>query len=104
MQNCRVFSLRRASRDTVFLAAVFVLASCAPRPPVEHSRTEFVLGTACTLRLMQGGDDKLLDTAFARLRQIEDELTVNKPGSEIDAVNAAAGKRPIKSERMPWPS
>jgi thiamine biosynthesis lipoprotein len=96
MQSCKAFSPRGVSRDLLFLTAVFVLASCAPKPPVEHSRTDFVLGTVCTVRLVQGGDDKLLDTAFARLRQIESELTVNKPGSEIDAVNAAAGKHPVK--------
>lgn len=55
-----------------------------------------MLGTVCTIRLVDGGDDKLLDRAFDRLRQIEDELTVNKTGSEIDAVNQAAGEHPVK--------
>jgi thiamine biosynthesis lipoprotein len=70
-------------------------ASCDATSPREISRSDFVLGTACSVRLVGGGDEKLLDAVFARLRQIEDELTVNKPGSEIDAVNAASGIAPI---------
>jgi thiamine biosynthesis lipoprotein len=47
------------------------------------------------VRLVGGGSEKLLDAVFARLKQIEDELSVNKPGSQIDAVNAAAGMEPV---------
>ncbi|HTX74267.1 MAG TPA: FAD:protein FMN transferase, partial [Rectinemataceae bacterium] len=71
------------------------LGSCARKSPVEHTRTDFVLGTVCTIRLAEGGSESLLDSGFALLRHIEDELSVNKPGSQIDAVNAAAGKHPV---------
>ncbi len=73
-------------------AALFL--SCAGAAPKELSRSDFVLGTACTVRLVGGGSEKLLDAIFARLRAIEDELSVNKGGSQIDALNAAAGKAP----------
>ena len=59
------------------------------------SRSQFVLGTVCTIRVEDRGGAALLDRAFARLRQIEDELSVNKPGSQIDAVNAASGSAPV---------
>ena len=67
------------------------LGSCA-RPV---SRSQFVLGTACTIRAEGLRDARVLDQAFARLTQIEDELSVNKPGSQIDAVNASAGVAPV---------
>jgi thiamine biosynthesis lipoprotein len=67
-----------------------LLFSCGP-----VSRSEFVLGTACSVRIEGGGSERLLDRVFARLRQIEDELSVNKPSSQIDAVNAAAGVAPV---------
>jgi len=74
------------------LAASLALAfsSCAASAPKDISRSNYVLGTFCTIRIV-GGSDKLLDDCFARLAAIEDELSVNKPGSRIDAVNAAAG-------------
>jgi len=78
---------------TLFLAAF--LPSCAASSPREISRSDFVLGTACSVRLVGGGDETLLDAVFARLKQIEDELSVNKPGSQVDAVNAAAGVSPV---------
>jgi len=42
-----------------------------------------------------GGSAKVLDEIFARLRQIEDELSVDKSGSQIDALNVAAGMIPV---------
>jgi thiamine biosynthesis lipoprotein len=84
-------------RATAVLLASSILIACAPRrAESEIAKTEFVLGTVCTLRLAKGGSDKVLDEAFARLRQIEDELSVNKPGSHIDAVNEAAGRNPVR--------
>jgi thiamine biosynthesis lipoprotein len=75
------------------LAALF--PACANSSPREISRSDFVLGTACSVRLVGGGDQKLLDSVFSRLQAIENELSVNKPGSQIDAVNAAAGVSPV---------
>jgi FAD:protein FMN transferase len=85
--------LRNAFFASLLAAA---LSSCAPAAPREVSRTELnVLGTACSIRLVGGGSERLLDQAFARLREIEVELSVKKGGSQIDAVNAEAGKRPV---------
>lgn len=77
----------------LFLATF--LSSCSAFSPREVSRSDFVLGTACSVRLVGGGDQKLLDAVFERLKRIEDELSVSKPGSQIDAVNAAAGTSPV---------
>ncbi len=75
--------------------ALMLLISCGPKATPEISRSEFVMDTACTIRLVKGGDAAALDVAFARLRQIEDELSAQKPESQISAVNAAAGLHPV---------
>jgi thiamine biosynthesis lipoprotein len=72
-----------------------LLPSCVASAPKEFSRSEFVLGTLCSIRLVGGGDEALLDKAFGRLKEIEDELSVNKPGSRIDAANEAAGMKAV---------
>jgi thiamine biosynthesis lipoprotein len=77
------------------LALASILCACASAAPREISRSDFVLGTACSVRLVGGGSEKLLDQLFARLRLIEDELSVNKPDSQIDALNDAAGLSPV---------
>lgn len=76
--------------------AALLLLSCAKDAPAEDARTEFVLGTVCSLRLVSGGDSKAVDAVFARLREIEDRMSANKDGTEIAAVNAAAGLAPVR--------
>jgi len=83
-------------RTAALLAAALLLFSaCAPRAESENTRTDFVLGTVCTIRLVTGGDDKTLDEVFARLRQIEDRMSANRDGTEIDAINKGAGGKPV---------
>jgi FAD:protein FMN transferase len=85
---------RVAPSLAAILFTLALLGSCAASPR-ELSRSGFVLGTACSIRIVGPGGEKLLDAAFARLAAIEDELTVNKAGSRIDALNAAAGREPV---------
>jgi FAD:protein FMN transferase len=86
---------RRVTCLSLALLLALLVPSCVASAPKEVSRSDFVLGTLCSIRLVGGGDEALLDKAFARLRQIEDELSVNKPGSRIDAVNEAAGVKAV---------
>jgi len=59
------------------------------------SRSEQVLGTQCTITLYDHGDPAALDACFDRLREIHARMTVDEPGSELDAVADAAGRRPV---------
>lgn len=92
-------TLPTRSPSLLVLASLLFLAfsnlACAPKAFAEISQTEFVLGTVCSIRVLKGGDKSSIAQAIVRLHQIEDELSVNKPGSQIDAVNAAAGKAPV---------
>ena len=78
----------------LFIAAIFAI------PPSLHaeelSMTDFVLGTVCTVRLMEGGSKATLDEAFSRLRTIEDHMSANRDDSDISQVNVMAGKKPVK--------
>ena len=95
--------LRHAGRSGFVAAALVLLAAaglsaagCAARKPAEISSSDLVLGTVCSIRMAAGGSEAAAQAAFARLHEIEATLTVNKDGSQIDAVNAAAGKEAIK--------
>jgi thiamine biosynthesis lipoprotein len=87
---------RLTIRTLLVLLVVSLLPSCSSSAPKELSRSEYVLGTFCTIRVLGGGDEDLLDRSFARLHEIEDELSVNAPGSRIDAANEAAGRAPVE--------
>jgi FAD:protein FMN transferase len=79
-----------------FSALIFLLCCvCAwSAPPLE--RTQYnLLGTACTVRLYAGGSSAVLDSAFARIAEIESRMTVNRDDSEVMRINASAGVRPV---------
>jgi len=76
--------------------AVILFSACAPAAQSEISRTDFVLGTVCSVRLIEGGTTKTADEIFQRLTQIENRMSANKDGTEIAAINAAAGKEAVK--------
>jgi thiamine biosynthesis lipoprotein len=89
--------MTRRNSAVACAAAFFLSFACAAwaAPPLE--RTEYnLLGTTCTVRLYTGGNTAALDAAFARIAEIETRMTINKGGSEVDLVNDAAGKRPVK--------
>ena len=83
-------------KQFLIFAAVLVFTACAPAAQSEISRTDFVLGTVCTIRIIEGGSTKTTDEIFQRLRQIEDRMSANKDGTEIAAVNASAGGKAVK--------
>jgi FAD:protein FMN transferase len=85
-----------------YLTVVFLLlalstsVSCAPKVEEPMNRTEFVLGTVCSVRLLDGGSKAALDAAFKRLFEIEATMSVNTPGTIVGNINEAAGSRPVK--------
>jgi thiamine biosynthesis lipoprotein len=64
------------------------LTSCSRNEP---SRTEFALGTICTVTLYDQGQARVYNNIFSRLHEIENLMSVNIPSSDISRINAAAG-------------
>lgn len=62
----------------------------------ELTQSEFVMGTFIEARAYGRQAGPALQAVFQRLRTIEDEMTINQPGSQIDAVNQQAGKQPVQ--------
>ncbi len=92
------FHLRRALIRTAAASCAAILAAsltaCAPaaQPP----QSEFVLGTVCSVNLFERGKPEIYQEIFARLREIEDRMSINKEGTDLDAVNANSGVAPVK--------
>ncbi|MDX9828507.1 MAG: FAD:protein FMN transferase, partial [Spirochaetia bacterium] len=78
------------------LCAIFLFSACSPKAQSEASRSDFVLGTVCSVRLLEGGSNATLQAIFNRLSQIEDRMSANKEDTQIAAINLAAGKEPVK--------
>lgn len=54
------------------------------------------MGTVVTLSVYNKGKAGAVADGFARVRSLAKKITVNQKGSEVDAVNKAAGERPVK--------
>ncbi|WP_446897626.1 FAD:protein FMN transferase [Clostridium sp. LBM24168] len=60
------------------------------------SKTEYMLGTICTITIYDDKPESIIDKAFTRIKQIENKMSVNKQGTELDAVAKASGKGYVK--------
>ncbi len=72
------------------------LAACT-RNTGNRERSDFVLGTVCSVRLLDGGSEKALDAVFTRLREIENSMSANTQTSTVAGINAQAGIAPVKA-------
>ena len=61
-----------------------------------YKKTEFLMGTVVTVKIYDKGKEAVLEPAFERIQTLADQITVNEAGSEIDAINANAGIKPVK--------
>ncbi|MFP3091431.1 FAD:protein FMN transferase [Treponema sp. TIM-1] len=82
----------RLSRPLFLLLGV-VLTSCGKMLP---ARSEFVLGTICTVNLYREGTAPLYADIFARLREIEGLMSSNAADTEVARINQNAGIAPVK--------
>jgi len=83
MPNSRVFLICAITE----IALTFV--SCSGK--IEPSRTEFALGTVCSITLYDQGKAAIYRDIFYRLREIENRMSVNLPDTDVTRINAAAG-------------
>ena len=60
------------------------------------SRTEFALGTVCTIALFEKVNDSVFTDVFNRIREIENRMSVNIPASDVSRINAAAGIKSVQ--------
>ena len=61
----------------------------------EFSRTEFALGTVCTVTLYEQGKNSLYNDIFSRIREIENLMSLNISSSDISRINSNAGIKPV---------
>jgi thiamine biosynthesis lipoprotein len=75
---------------------IFFLTGCqkdvknsVPAEPVSES--ELMLGTVCRISLYDSSSEEAFDAGFARIDEIEQEMSLNIETSEISRINEAAG-------------
>lgn len=103
-------------KRSLVLSALFllllplVLIGCGAKKPAAapvisepYKRSEFKLGTICTLSIYNKGKKKVLQKGFDRIEKTEKQATLTKAHSELDKINANAGIKPVKVSKDMWP-
>ncbi|TFG64936.1 MAG: FAD:protein FMN transferase [Spirochaetales bacterium] len=70
-----------------------VLVSCA-RNDYSQSKSEFLLGTVCTIKLFEKTKADVFTDVFARVLEIEQRMSTVIETSEVSQINAGAGISP----------
>jgi len=73
-------------------ALLLIFISCAP----STSRTEYALGTKCSVTLFTPFKESVYRDIFARVREIDNLMSVNVSSSDVSRINKAAGVDRVK--------
>lgn len=60
------------------------------------SKSEFLMGTYITISLYDNKKEEILNEAFDRIKEIENTVSINTSGTEVDLINDKAGIEPVK--------
>lgn len=94
----KIFSTLKPSKILLIIfSTILLLSGCSKNNLSEPvAKTEFVLGTVCTITLYDKAPDEAFEKSFKRLKEIEDKMTINAANSEVDSVNNASGSGYVK--------
>ncbi len=89
------------TRGAVNFRRVLAVAAMAAAPSFALERTEVLMGTLAQVEECTAGEDMedLVERAFARMREIDEELSLYREGSELRKFNERASGWPV---RMSW--
>jgi FAD:protein FMN transferase len=90
---------RRMSILLVFVLLVLGLSGCAKKEEVSGepiAKTDYLLGTVVTITIYDSVSEKVLDKAFDRIKEIENKMSLNIEGSEVNKINEKAGVDYVK--------
>jgi thiamine biosynthesis lipoprotein len=76
------------------LTVCVACGACQKSGPLSETRQ--VLWTTCTITLYDHASRQDLNACFSRLKEIHARMSVGVPGSELDEIDAAAGKAPVR--------
>lgn len=79
--------------DTVSSASIKTAREILKSPV---KKTDFLLGTAVALSVYHPNTEELITQALDMVKDLEKRITVNASGSEVDAINEAAGDHAVQ--------
>lgn len=87
---------KRLNITRLFFPLLLVLTACLPHEGSSEGKSEFVIGTLCTINLFEDGRPALYDRLFNRLAELEIILSANRDDSVLARVNRNAGLQAVE--------
>lgn len=99
----KIFRNSKANLILFFSLILFVIVGCSSNQETEpelletpSEAREFMMGTYIVLRVYDEGKEEALEKAVTRIEELDEKLSSNDKGSEIDAINEAAGDHAVE--------
>lgn len=86
---------RNTSRTAILIGSILLailLASCSKKQVEPQSQSFIMLGTVCKVTIYDNPTAEAFSASFARLKEIEDRMSLRNQKSEVAEVNRFAGK------------
>lgn len=88
----------------MIIILIFNITGCSKQSTKESeqikqnqiSRTEIFMGTVVKVTMYDSTNEEILDKVFDRVIEIENLVSINKEGTELDELNNNAGIKPVK--------
>lgn len=77
------------------LILLLFLPSCSKKAAEVESQSFIMLGTLCRISIYEGASEGAFTAAFARIKEVEERMSLHSDASEIAQVNAMAGIAPV---------
>lgn len=82
------------------LLLVFLFTGCTSKNSEKDSKpiskTEMFMGTVIKVTIYDHQSDEVMGDVFKKLKEIDDIVSINKNGTEVDKINKNAGIKPVK--------
>ena len=75
---------------------LLTITACSKNSAENLTRTEFLMDTVITLKIYDNKDEKVMDKAIDRLKEIEDRMSATIDSSDVVLINNNAGIKPVK--------
>lgn len=84
---------RKPKHHLLFISMILIisLSSCTKRPVEPQAQSFLMLGTVCKITIYDKPTEEAFKAAFARLREIEQKMTLHSASSEIALINHSSG-------------
>ncbi|CAM3053559.1 FAD:protein FMN transferase [Hathewaya histolytica] len=90
---------------SLIITTAFTLCSCSMQSSSKSSplsKTEFLMGTTVSVSLYDNKKEDILNKSFQKIKEIENEISINKNGTELDKINNLSGKEKVNAKNTTY--